>query len=238
MLAGISDRALHASLSELGVCPLYLTGMDTDLLSPRGPGPRGLSDQDPGGPSAMTTVPLQTLPMRPAETNTRPSFVVPPGSCDAHFHVFEPGFAHVPEPLYTFPDATVDAYLALLQVLGIERMVLVQPTFYGTDNALVLDVLRRVGPRCRAVVRIEEDVSDAELDRYHDMGVRAVRLDLFARASQSRPEIIDYIGRMGAAGSEAADGICSSIRPAPWCGTCCRSWRRTRSRSSSTTWVI
>ena len=32
MLAGISDRALHASLSELGVRPLYLTGMDTDLL--------------------------------------------------------------------------------------------------------------------------------------------------------------------------------------------------------------
>ncbi len=32
MLAGISDRALHASLSELGVCPLHLTGMDTDLL--------------------------------------------------------------------------------------------------------------------------------------------------------------------------------------------------------------
>lgn len=32
MLAGVGDRALHASLSELGACPLYLTGMDTDLL--------------------------------------------------------------------------------------------------------------------------------------------------------------------------------------------------------------
>ncbi len=146
----------------------------------------------------MTTAPLQTLPMRPAETNTRPSFAVPAGSCDAHFHVFEPGYAHVPEPLYTFPDATLDAYLALLEVLGIERMVLVQPTFYGTDNALALEVLRRVGPRCRAVVRVEEEVSDAELDRYHDLGVRAVRLDLFARAGQSTPAIVDHIRRMAA----------------------------------------
>lgn len=144
----------------------------------------------------MTTAPLQTLPMRPAETNTRPSFAVPPGSCDAHFHVFEPGYPHVPEPLYTFPDATLDAYLALLAVLGIDRMVLVQPTFYGTDNGLALDVLRRVGSCCRAVVQIEEGISDAELDHYRDLGVRAVRLDLFARAHQSRTEIIDYIRRV------------------------------------------
>ena len=144
------------------------------------------------------TVPLQTLPMRPAATNTRPSFAVPPGSCDAHFHVFEPGFPHVPEPLYTFPDGTLDAYLALLEVLGIDRMVLVQPTFYGADNALGLEVLRRVGSRARAVVRIDEDVSDAELDRYHDLGVRAVRLDLFARADQPTAEIIDHIRRTAA----------------------------------------
>ena len=32
MLAGIGDRALFESLAVLGVCPLYLTGMDTDLL--------------------------------------------------------------------------------------------------------------------------------------------------------------------------------------------------------------
>ena len=134
--------------------------------------------------------------MRPAETNTRPRFTLPPGSCDTHFHVFEPGYAHVAEPLYTFPDATLDQYLAAAKHLGIERMVLVQPTFYGTDNTLALDVLRRVGPAARAVVRVEEDVSDVELDRMHDLGVRAIRLDLFARAQLPTAEIIDYVRRM------------------------------------------
>ena len=143
----------------------------------------------------MTEI-LPTTPMRPAETNTRPRFPMPAGACDAHFHVFEPGFPHVADPLYTFPDATLEQYLAMTQVLGIERMVLVQPTFYGTDNRLLAKVLRRIGSRARGVVRIEEDTPDAELDRYHDLGVRAIRLDLFARASWPTGEIIAYVRRM------------------------------------------
>lgn len=139
---------------------------------------------------------LTTTPMRPAASNTLPTFTLPPGSCDAHFHVFEAGYAHVATPHYTFPDATLEQYLQLTEVLGIERMVLVQPSFYGTDNSLTLEVLRRVGSRCRAVVQVEEDVPDAELDRFHDLGVRAIRLDLFARADQPPADLMGYIQRM------------------------------------------
>jgi len=141
---------------------------------------------------------LVTTPMRPAATNTRPAFVLPAKSCDAHFHVFESGYPHVATPLYTFPDATLHQYLALCDFLGIERMVLVQPTFYGNDNGLTLDTLRRVGPRCRGVVRLEEDVTEAELDQQHRLGVRAIRLDLFARASWPTSDIIAYVKRMAA----------------------------------------
>jgi 2-pyrone-4,6-dicarboxylate lactonase len=104
----------------------------------------------------------------------------------------------VPEPLYTLPDGTLDQYLRLTEVLGIERMVLVQPTFYGTDNSLLADVLRRLGPRGRGVIRIEDDTDDAELDRFHNLGVRAIRLDLFARSSWPTAEIIAYVRRMAA----------------------------------------
>ena len=145
----------------------------------------------------MTDI-LQCTPMRAAETNTRPAFAMPPGACDAHFHVFEPGYPHVPDPLYTFPDGTVEQYLTMTEALGIQRMVLVQPTFYGTDNSLLADALKRLGPRCGGVVRIEEDASEAELDGYHEIGVRAIRLDLFARASWPTGEIIAYIRRMAA----------------------------------------
>ena len=140
----------------------------------------------------MTDI-LQCTPMRAAETNTRPAFAMPPGACDAHFHVFEPGYPHVPDPLYTFPDGTVEQYLAMTEALGIQRMVLVQPTFYGTDNSLLADALKRLGPRCGGVVRIEEDTTDAELDAFHEIGVRAIRLDLFARASWPTGEILNLL---------------------------------------------
>jgi 2-pyrone-4,6-dicarboxylate lactonase len=146
----------------------------------------------------MTDDILQCTPMRAAESNTPPAFAVPPGACDAHFHVFEPGYPHVPHPHYTFPDGSIDQYLAMTDALGLERMVLVQPSFYATDNSLLEYTLKRLGPRCGGVVQIEEDITDAELDAFHDLGVRAVRLDLFARAQWPTGEIIAYIRRMAA----------------------------------------
>ena len=145
----------------------------------------------------MTDI-LQCTPMRAAESNEPPSFAVPPGACDAHFHVFEPGYPHVSHPHYTFPDGTIDQYLAMTEALGIERMVLVQPSFYGTDNSLLAYALKRLGPRCGGVAQIEEDTTDAELDAFHNIGVRAIRLDLFARAQWPTAEIIAYIRRMAA----------------------------------------
>ena len=145
----------------------------------------------------MTDI-LHCTPMRAAGTLTSPAFALPSGACDSHFHVFEPGYPHVPEPLYTFPDGTLDQYLAMAEVLGIERMVLVQPSFYGTDNSLLRHVLKRLGPRCGGVVQIDEDASEAELDEFHELGVRAIRLDLFARADWPTAELVAYIQRMAA----------------------------------------
>jgi 2-pyrone-4,6-dicarboxylate lactonase len=139
---------------------------------------------------------LTTKPVRSASSNTPPQFRLPPLSCDVHCHVFEPGYAHVDRPHYTFPEASLDQYLAVSRFLGIERMVLVQPSFYGTDNSLLLDALERIGDRGRGVVMIEEGISDAQLDRFHALGVRAIRLDLFARASWPRADLQAYIGRM------------------------------------------
>lgn len=139
---------------------------------------------------------VETLPMRAADTNTRPKFEMPPRSCDTHFHVFEPGYSHAPDPLYTFPEGTAEQYVQLAEWLGLERMVLVQPTYYGTDNRLLVDTLKRLGSRCRGVVRIEDDTQDAVLDEYHDIGVRAIRLDLFTRAEWPLEDLIAYIERM------------------------------------------
>jgi len=146
----------------------------------------------------MNETPLISLPMRPVETLARPAFAMPEQACDAHMHVFGPlaDYPCVAHPHYTLPDGQLDHYLKLMEVLQLQRFVIVQPSFYGTDNRCLLNALRAAGPAARGVVMVEEDIDAASLDLYHASGVRAVRLDLFARSGLPIVEIQDYIERM------------------------------------------
>ena len=133
MLAGIADRATYTVPREPRV-PVRSTSpgwTPTSSSPPRSPGWR---PDRPGARQRHDLVPLQRPRCATAETQHPSRLRRAPGSCDAHFHVFEPGYRSVAEPLYTFPDATLEQYLQLTEVLGISRMVLVQPSFYGVDN--------------------------------------------------------------------------------------------------------
>jgi len=138
---------------------------------------------------------LISQPMRAAETLERPAFAVPPGACDAHMHVFGPleTYPCVARPHYTLPDGTLQQFLRMMPVLGLERFVIVQPSFYGTDNSCLLDALSAAGAQARGVVMIEPTITDAELDRFHALGVRGVRLDLFKHSVLPQHEIKAYI---------------------------------------------
>ncbi|MEQ5838956.1 amidohydrolase family protein [Paraburkholderia acidicola] len=146
----------------------------------------------------MAETPLISTPMRDPATLSRPAFAMPAHACDAHMHVFGPldPYPCVAHPHYTLPDGALVHYLKLMDVLALERFVIVQPSFYGTDNRCLLDTLQVAGPGARGVVMIEEDTDDATLARFHEAGVRAVRLDLFARSGQPTAEIQHYISRM------------------------------------------
>jgi 2-pyrone-4,6-dicarboxylate lactonase len=148
----------------------------------------------------MSEEPLLSLPLRPFDTISRPTFLMPPGAWDVHVHIFGPGerYPHVKIPHYTLPDGTLTQYRSLMPRLGIDRFVIVQPSYYGTDNSCLLDTLTEVGDLARGVVMIEPDITDAELDRFHQRGVRAVRLDLFKRAREPLAAIKSYITQTAA----------------------------------------
>jgi 2-pyrone-4,6-dicarboxylate lactonase len=143
----------------------------------------------------MSDEPLLSLPLRPLETISRPTFLLPAGAWDVHVHIFGPAerYPHVEKPHYTLPDGTLVQYRTLMSHLGIERFVIVQPSFYGCDNSCLLDTLVEVGDRARGVVMIEPDIADAELVSLHRHGVRAVRLDLFKRAREPLAAVRSYI---------------------------------------------
>jgi len=136
-----------------------------------------------------------------------PRFRAPPLACDSHFHVFGPAdrYAYGADLRYKPPVAPLEDYLALARRLGIERMVFVQPSAYGRDNACMLDAMRelaaRSGPLCRGIVDVDENVPDAELERLDAAGVRGVRINVSpvkARAPGFAATLLPRIERLEA----------------------------------------
>lgn len=138
---------------------------------------------------------LSSTPMRAAAGLTRPVFAMPALACDAHVHVFGPAdrYPRVDRPHYTLPDGGQDKLHAMCASMGLARYVIVQPSYYGTDNSCMLDALDRAGARARGVAMVGENVGDAELQALHDRGVRALRLDLFLRSGWPTARIVEYI---------------------------------------------
>ncbi|WP_428486953.1 amidohydrolase family protein [Rhodopila sp.] len=102
-------------------------------------------------------------------------------STDCHFHIFGPfdRYPMSPGRHYTPPEALLPRYLALAATLGIQRMVVVQASIYGTDNAVTLDAIAQFGlHRARGVAVIDDSFDDAALRRLHEQGIRGVRFNM------------------------------------------------------------
>lgn len=95
--------------------------------------------------------------------------------CDCHVHVFEARFPYDARRKYTPRDASVDELRAHLARLNLDRVVIVQASPYGTDNACTVAALSALGPIARGVAVIGED---ADLEALHRAGVRGARVNL------------------------------------------------------------
>jgi predicted TIM-barrel fold metal-dependent hydrolase len=126
----------------------------------------------------------------------RPSFKLPPGSCDAHCHVFGPAakFPYAPDRRYTPADAPKEVLAALHAHLGIERAVIVQASCHGTDNAAMLDAVASAPQRYRGVAIVDDSFSDGDFDKLHAGGVRGVRFN-FVKHLGGAPDI-GLVGRV------------------------------------------
>lgn len=113
-----------------------------------------------------------------------PWFMVPERACDCHAHIFgDPiRFPFIEPRSYTPARATEAEYEKMLDTLGVERMVIVQPSVYGLDNSCTLAAVEAFGVhRARAVAMFDASASDAELRRLDAAGVRGVRFITMAK---------------------------------------------------------
>ena len=117
---------------------------------------------------------------RASQPSTPVNFDVPAGACDCHTHIHGDSekFPFFAGRVYTPDPASPEEMSALHKALHIERVVIVTPSVYGSDNSATLFGIKARGAAARGVAVIDEKTSEAELDAMGQAGVRGIRLNL------------------------------------------------------------
>ena len=112
-----------------------------------------------------------------------PRLAAPANACDCHMHIYDARFAPVRPGSRMQAQASVAEYRLLQRRIGTRRVVIVTPAVYATDNAVTLDALAQLGDAACGVAVVHPDVTDGELDRLDDAGVRGIRFTQFDPAT-------------------------------------------------------
>lgn len=108
----------------------------------------------------------------------KPKLQTPPGTCDTHMHFYNAKFPSAPTALMTPDDAWVKDYQAVQSHLGLERVVVVQPTTYGLDNSCQIEAMAAFGDRARAVFVVDDQTPAEALERLTKLGGRGARFHM------------------------------------------------------------
>src|SRR2546423_6007177 len=105
---------------------------------------------------------------------TAVNFNVPASACDCHTHIHgDPGkFPFFAGRVYTPETALPEEMAALHRALGMQRVVIVTPSVYGTDNSATLYGMKARGADARGVAVIDDKTPESELDAMARAGLR------------------------------------------------------------------
>jgi 2-pyrone-4,6-dicarboxylate lactonase len=128
--------------------------------------------------SAAAKNPLKSC-LPPDPNPITPAYRMPAGACDAHCHVFGPAsqYPYAADRSYTPPDAPVANLRTLHAKLGISRAVIVHASCHGSEMQVTLDAIASSGDSYRGVACVEDTVTDRELRRLHEGGIRGIRFN-------------------------------------------------------------
>lgn len=123
---------------------------------------------------------------------------LPAGSCDCHFHVFEDAARYplVEGRSYTPASAPMTDYRRMMGAVGIDRAVLVQPSVYGSDHTLFVDMLREHAAWLRGVAVMRADTPEQDIELWHDAGTRGTRVNALYAAGAPVAEIEAIVARI------------------------------------------
>ena len=112
-----------------------------------------------------------------------PRLAAPANASDCHMHIYDARFPPQRPQSRMQANAAVAEYRLLQRRIGSSRVVIVTPAVYATDNAVTLDAVAQLGNAARGVAVVHPDVTDGELTRLADGGVRGIRFTQFDPAT-------------------------------------------------------
>lgn len=128
---------------------------------------------------------LPQIPCQMPDLNTRkPSIEVLRGACDAHAHLFGPPgrYPYTPTKGYTPPPVTVEDYMRMLDVLGMEHAVIVHTGIHD-GYQVTIDALKASQGRWRATA-LSNLTNEKELAALDEVGFRGIRFNPYYNAEQ------------------------------------------------------
>lgn len=111
---------------------------------------------------------------------------------DAHLHVIDRRFPLVRNRGYVPDPFTAEDYLEQTGPLGVIGGAVVSGSFQAFDTSYLLDALKVLGPSFVGVAQLPVTVSDDEVLRLHEAGVRAVRFNVERGGS----EVLENLERL------------------------------------------
>jgi predicted TIM-barrel fold metal-dependent hydrolase len=139
---------------------------------------------------------------------------------DAHSHIWTPDTGKYPlAPGFSRsqmapPSFTADELLKLAQPVGVNRVVLIQMSFYGYDNRYMLDAIKAHPEKFVGVAVIDQDAARPELAMLElkRLGVRGFRI----YPKNQPPErwlASDSMHKMWTAGAKERLNMCCLVNP-------------------------
>jgi predicted TIM-barrel fold metal-dependent hydrolase len=138
--------------------------------------------------------------------------------CDCHVHIVGPSdrYPQVPDRAHLSGLAPVETLQRLGAPHGIIRFVVVQPSFYGTDNSATLDALDQLGGNGRGVAVINpRTTSPEQLAAFHRRGVRGLRLNLYSPIKPPGGDTLEEAFAATVAAARAMNWHVQVIAPMP-----------------------
>lgn len=106
------------------------------------------------------------------------SFEMPANACNTHLHIIDPAFPN--DGKAAAQVGTVETYQEIARALSLPRAVFVQAKPFALDNTCLINAISKFGKEnCRGIAVVNNTVTDAELVRLHEGGVRGLRFSVW-----------------------------------------------------------